>query len=93
MKTISALLIAAIVLAAFKSQNQANARVDRLSGLDVYVYSVPVREYEVLKTGHPASMGCKNWILNPVKLASQTPNAEGVIINFENGSYQAIKYK
>jgi len=71
----------------------ANATVDRVYGLDVYVHSVPVRDYEVLKKGHPVVLGgCKNFVSNTARLSSEV-GADGVIINFASGEYKAIKYK
>lgn len=95
MKTISILIIFAIILMALKSQPETSAKPKNVQGIDVYVMSEPSRPYEVIKSGGgPSLLSCKEVINTPVNKAAKEPEAQGVIIYFpQSGKYSIIKYK
>ncbi len=91
--TITASVVAVILLASFQQQT-GNARVEKIEGVDVYAFSVPLRDYEVIKSGiTTVFMGqCDGMVSRSAKKAAEE-KADGVIIHFENFKYEAIKYK
>lgn len=99
MKTISAFLFLwVVVLTAAKIENTGNAKVQKLYGIDVYVYSEPTIPYDTIESKNVNIAGCKDWVTKPARLAAETPNATGVIVSLptkigEGLKYVAIKYK
>lgn len=96
MKTISILILAVIVLsAATIRSNDGNAKADKLQGLDVYVYSEPTRDYEVIESGKvmfSLTGGCPETVSQSAKKAAKL-GAHGVIVHLESNKWDAIKYK
>lgn len=72
-----------------------NAVAEKINGVDVYVFSAPVREYEVIKTAisnglvfdHPDKL-----VMRSAKKAFEE-KGDGVIVHLNNYRYEIIKYK
>ncbi len=93
MKTLVLLLLAVILSATIQTQT-GNADVQRMQGLDVYVYSEPVKPYEVIESGKvmvTLTGGCGETVTQAVKKAAKV-KAQGVIVNLETSKWDAIKY-
>ncbi len=91
------MLIVMIMLTSFKLYNgqSPNAVTEKINGVDVYVFSAPVREYTVIKTAisnglvfdHPDKL-----VLRSAKRAYEE-KGDAVIVHLSNYRYEVIKYK
>lgn len=91
MKTISALLLISVV-ASFRPKDSANAVVQKIQGVDVFVYSTPSRDYEVIERGIIGfAPKCEMVIEKSARKAADL-NCNAVIVEFP-ARYVAIKYK
>ncbi|HEU5291674.1 MAG TPA: hypothetical protein VFU05_13585 [Cyclobacteriaceae bacterium] len=95
---ISTLLLAVILIfltASFTKENSGNARAKKVQGVDVYIYSEPTRDYEVIESGKvmiTLSGRCDEGASQAAKKAAKL-NAQGVIIDLSTWKWDAIKYK
>jgi hypothetical protein len=97
----SVIVLVALVALALTSFNRnesetGNAVAQRITGLDVYVYSEPSKAYEVIDNGKvlvTLTGGCSEVVNQAVKKASKNDGAQGVIIYLESSKWIAIKYK
>jgi hypothetical protein len=90
------ILAATVSLPSFTYQaQQANAIVDKVNGIDVYVYSKPSNPYEVVKSGNASRMTLKgtDGLVNGATEIALKEKADGVILDTRNGKYEAIRYK
>lgn len=72
-----------------------NATAKKMQGVEVFVYSEPVQDYEVIESGKVVatlSGSCTEVINQAVKKAAKL-NAQGVIIHLESSKWDAIKFK
>lgn len=92
---LSLIAVAAMAMAFTKVNERNHAKVEKYFGMDVYIYSEPLAKYEVLEEKSlNVAMGCKEWIIAPIRKAGKVQGAEGVIIDFpEPGKMQGINYK
>lgn len=76
--------------------NPGQASVNKLNGVEIFVYSNPVKEYEVIETGKvmlTLTGSCDDRIKSAANKAAKL-NADGLIIEFgEPTRWTAIKYK
>lgn len=76
-----------------RADETANAITERRSGVDVYLLSRPARAYDVLDSGKTVVLfDCNEMINKPIKKAADK-RADGVIIYFETGRFEIIKYR
>lgn len=88
------IIIAALLLGSVKIQQSANAKAEKVNGLDVYVYSEPVNNYEVIDSGKIIATltgSCGESVNASIKKAAKL-NADAVLINLENSRWEAISY-
>lgn len=93
---LSILLLAVLFSASFTMQtNSGNATVQKIQGLDVYVYSEPSQKYEVIESGKvlmTLTGGCGEVVTQAVKKSAKV-DADAVIVHLESSKWDAIKYK
>lgn len=82
-----------LFLGSWSLASSANAITDKRSGLDVYVYSRPSIDYEVLGSNAVVVWVDCNEIFNKSIRKAAALGADGVIIYPETAQYDAIKYK
>jgi hypothetical protein len=71
-----------------------NAITEKVNGVDVYVFSRPTRNYDVIKSGTVTTIiGQCESIANKSARKAADEKADGVIVNLNNNRYEAIKYK
>jgi len=78
-----------------RKQQTANASTDKVQGIDVYVYSQPSTDYEVIESGKVVATltgSCGEQVNASIKKAAKA-GANGVIIHLESSRWEAIKYK
>ncbi|MBL0744592.1 hypothetical protein [Chryseolinea lacunae] len=89
-------IVSIMFLLSFTYQSQQpNAIVDKIDGIDVFVYSKPSNPYQVVKSGTAATMtlrGTDGLVDKAVSIAAKE-KADGIILDTRNGKYEAIKYK
>lgn len=99
MKNLMFACIAVVCVAltmSFKNQAEGNAVAQRITGLDVYVYSEPTKPYEIIENGKvlvTLTGGCSEVVNQGVKKAGKVDGAQGVIVYLESSKWSAIKYK
>ena len=94
MKTISAILLL-FALLSFRPFSEGNARTQKIQGVEVFIYSEPVRDYEVIESGKVIATltgSCSEQVNQSVKKAAKA-KADAVIIYLESSKWDAIKYK
>jgi hypothetical protein len=97
---LSLVTIAAMAMAFTESKiESATAKVDKYYNVDLYAFSEPTVEYEVMEEKTLTLVkGCRDWFFKPARQASQA-GADGVIIiipppgTVETVKYKIIKYK
>ena len=94
---VSLAVISIVILFGMSSpKRDANATAQRITGLDVYVYSEPTRDYEVIDNGKvlmTITGGCSEVVNQAVKKSAKNKEAQGVIVYLESSKWSAIKYK
>jgi hypothetical protein len=88
-------VILVLLLATLTQPDQSDptlANVRKVSGIPVFLYSEPVRPYNVIedKTFMIFS-DCNELVQSPMKRA-RAMKADGVIVDMEGGRYQLIKW-
>ena len=94
LSAVGALLM--LALFSFKIKSESNATVQRITGLDVYVYSEPTKPYEIVGDGKvlmTLTGGCSEVVNQAVKKSTKLDGAQGVIVYLESSKWTAIKYK
>lgn len=89
------ILLAALILGAVNFQQSGNAKADKVNGLDVFIYSSPLNDYEVIDSGKIIATltgACGESVNAAIKKAGKV-KADAVIINIENSRWEAIRYK
>jgi len=91
---IAVLLLGSGTVHLFFAYNQSRmSRPDKVSGVDVYIYSSPVSDYDVIESGSfQILVDCNEMISKPIKKAAKI-GADGVIIYPEKSRFDAIKYQ
>lgn len=77
------------------SPEEKTAIVETREGIDIYAFSRPSKEFEIVKSSTVtfAFNGCKDWIPFAIKKA-KSESADAVIIYFDSkGKFDIIKYK
>jgi hypothetical protein len=75
--------------------DSGNAKADKVQGIDVFVYSEPLEDYEVIESGKVIATltgSCNEQVNASIKKAAKA-GANGVIIHLESSRWEAIKYK
>lgn len=79
--------------AAAEDVSQGNAIAENHMGVDVFVYSRPTKEYDVIEDGKIIALAnCDEVFNKPIKKAADK-NGDGVIIYVETQKYDIIKYR
>lgn len=89
------ILIAALLLGSVNFQQSGNAKANKVNGLDVFIYSEPLNDYDVIDSGKILATltgSCGEYVNSAIKKAGKV-KADAVIINLENQRWEAIKYK
>lgn len=68
----------------FSYNDSGNAKANKVQGIDVFVYSEPLQDYEVIESGK---------VINASIKKAAKAGANGVIIHLESSRWEAIKYK
>lgn len=94
MKTLLLFLSIVVALSSFTHTEDAPAAsVQKLYGVDIYAYSTPGRQYDVIDQGITnVVMGqCNGFVSRSAKKAFEK-KGDGVILHFETFRYEIIKY-
>lgn len=89
------IVVAATAMAFTESKKEpATGKVENHFGVDLYAFSEPTVEYEVLEEKTLTMVkGCRDWFFKPARQASQA-GADGVIIVIPPpGAFETVKYK
>lgn len=94
---IIALAALAMITTSFKLYDgqSPNAVTEKVNGVDVYVFSRPVREYVVIKSSVSNLLVFNKGdgvIMRSAKKAFEE-KGDGVIVHLNNSRYEVIKYK
>jgi len=94
MKIIS---VIALILALFSFTNSetGNATVRKIQGVEIYVYSEPTKDYDVIDTGKiivGLTGSCEETINTAAKKAAKV-QANAVIVELSSSKWSAIKFK
>jgi hypothetical protein len=90
---IPAIWLAAILGIAATNQ-QGNATVSRINGIEIYIYSTPSKDYTVIDSGKilvTISGSCNDSVNQAVKKAAKV-NAQAVIFNLSTERWEAIEF-
>jgi hypothetical protein len=86
------ILVITLLYSFRRPEQEGNAIVEKRSGLDVYVFSRPVKPYDVVSSEKfTVAMDCNEIFNKPVKKSQG--KGDGVIIYPETSRYDIIKYK
>jgi len=89
------IILAALILGSANLTQSGNAKADKVNGLDIFIYSTPLNNYEVIDSGKiivTLTGKCGESVNSAIKKAGQS-KADAVIINIENSRWEAIRYK
>lgn len=89
------IIIVALLLGSANFQQSGNAKANKVQGLDVFIYSEPLNNYEVIDSGKIIATltgSCGESVNASIKKAAKL-NADAVLINLENSRWEAIRYK
>jgi len=92
---LSIIFLAIVLMAAITPQQTGNAKVSKVNGLDIFIYSTPLSDYDVIDSGKivvTLTGACGEAVNSAIKKAGKV-KADAVIINIENSLWEAIKYK
>jgi hypothetical protein len=92
---LSIIFLAIVLMASITPQQTGNAKVSKVNGLDVFIFSTPLSDYEVVDSGKIIATltgACGESVNAAIKKAGKV-KADAVIINIENSRWEAIKYK
>jgi len=92
---LSIILLAIVLMASITPQQDGNARVQKVQGIEVYIMSEPLRDYEVIDNGKvlaTLSGSCSERLRAAVKSASKS-NPDAIIFYLDGAKWDAIKFK
>jgi len=83
-----------LILGLYSNNETGNATVRKISGVEIYIYSEPTKDYSVIESGKIIATltGSCNEVVNSAAKKAAKLEADAVIIDLASSKWDAVKF-